>query len=94
MEYLGSRKCIHRDLVTRNVHVVKGYVLKIADFELARDVHSNDYYRKMGDGCLPVKWIAQEPLFHRKYTMQSDVSSFGIMLWEIRTLGGTPYPSV
>ena len=87
-------QCIHRDLAARNVRVSDDYVLKIADFGLARDVHMHEYYRKTTDGRLPVKWMAPEALFQRVYTSQSDVWSFGILLWEIMTLGGTPYPSV
>lgn len=94
MEYLASKKCIHRDLAARNVLVVENKVLKIADFGLARDLHNIDYYKKKSDGRLPVKWMAPEALFDRVYTAQSDVWSYGILLWEIMTLGGTPYPSV
>ncbi|XP_061655200.1 fibroblast growth factor receptor 1-like isoform X5 [Phyllopteryx taeniolatus] len=94
MAYLASKKCVHRDLAARNVLVTHDLVMKIADFGLARDVHHVDYYKKTTNGPLPVKWMAPEALFDRVYTHQSDVWSFGILLWEIFTLGASPYPGV
>ncbi|XP_039694244.1 fibroblast growth factor receptor 3 isoform X5 [Pteropus medius] len=94
MEYLASKKCIHRDLAARNVLVTEDNVMKIADFGLARDVHNLDYYKKTTNGRLPVKWMAPEALFDRVYTHQSDVWSFGVLLWETFTLGGSPYPGI
>lgn len=94
MEYLASKKCIHRDLAARNVLVTEDNVMKIADFGLARGVNNIDYYKKTTNGRLPVKWMAPEALFDRVYTHQSDVWSFGVLMWEIFTLGGSPYPGI
>uniref|UniRef100_A0A2K5R1Z2 Fibroblast growth factor receptor n=1 Tax=Cebus imitator TaxID=2715852 RepID=A0A2K5R1Z2_CEBIM len=77
-----------------NVLVTENNVMKIADFGLARDINNIDYYKKTTNGRLPVKWMAPEALFDRVYTHQSDVWSFGVLMWEIFTLGGSPYPGI
>uniref|UniRef100_A0A8C4Y742 Fibroblast growth factor receptor 3 n=1 Tax=Gopherus evgoodei TaxID=1825980 RepID=A0A8C4Y742_9SAUR len=94
MEYLASQKCIHRDLAARNVLVTEDNVMKIANFGLTRDVGDVSCYKKTTSGRLPVKWIALEALFDGVYTHQSDVWSFGVLLWEIFTFGGSPYQGI
>ncbi|KAJ7336596.1 Fibroblast growth factor receptor 4 [Desmophyllum pertusum] len=94
MTYLSSRKCIHRDLAARNVLIAEDFVIKIADFGLSRNLGNTDYYRRTTHGRLPVKWLAIEALFDQQYTVKTDVWSFGILLWETFTLGGTPYPGI
>ena len=67
-------QCIHRDLATRNVLVGEDYVMKVADFGLARDVYNSEMYVKATSaGVLPVKWMALESLFDRLYTEKSDM---------------------
>ncbi|XP_061230368.1 receptor-type tyrosine-protein kinase FLT3 isoform X2 [Neopsephotus bourkii] len=94
MEFLESKSCIHRDLAARNVLVTHRKVLKICDFGLARDIMNDSNYIVRGNARLPVKWMAPESLFERTYTMKSDVWSYGILLWEIFSLGVNPYPGI
>ncbi|KAM6405293.1 proto-oncogene tyrosine-protein kinase ROS isoform 3-T3 [Pluvialis apricaria] len=96
--YLEKMHFIHRDLAARNCLVSeKEYesssrVVKIGDFGLARDIYKNDYYRKRGEGLLPVRWMAPESLVDGVFTNRSDVWAFGVLVWETLTLGQQPYP--
>uniref|UniRef100_A0A7N6B9W7 Tyrosine-protein kinase n=1 Tax=Anabas testudineus TaxID=64144 RepID=A0A7N6B9W7_ANATE len=94
MEYLESKKCIHRDLAARNCLVGEQNVVKISDFGMSRQQDDGVYSAEGGLRQIPVKWTAPEALNYGRYTTDSDVWSFGVLLWETFSLGMTPYTSM
>lgn len=94
MEYLESKRCIHRDLAARNCLVTEKNVLKISDFGMSREEADGVYSSTGGMKQIPVKWTAPEALNYGRYSSESDVWSFGILLWEAFSLGAVPYTAM
>lgn len=93
MNYLAEKGLVHRDLAARNVLVGHGKRLKIADFGLMRQMY-HEVYGVQNQRKLPIKWMAPESIFEEIFTSKSDVWSFGVVLWEIATIGGSPHPLI
>ncbi|KAJ8707954.1 hypothetical protein PYW08_010320 [Mythimna loreyi] len=92
--YLESKRFIHRDIAARNCLLTSrgpGRVVKIADFGMARDIYRSDYYKKGGKAMLPIKWMPPEAYIDGVFTIKTDVWSFGVLLWEVFSLGVMPY---
>lgn len=91
MHYLGAKGVVHRDLAARNCMVGERYLVKVGDFGLTRKTYASEYYRMKHSQPLPIRWMAFECLMDGKFTALSDLWSFGIVLWEIFSLGKMPY---
>ena len=92
LNYLAKLKFVHRDIATRNCLVDSKMTVKIADFGMSRDVSSMDYYRiGSSKACLPVRWMPPEALMYGKFTLKSDVWSYGVLMWEVYSYGRQPH---
>jgi len=92
MWYLSNHSFIHRDLAARNL-LVGMYgpiiVIKVADFGLSRKIEGSSYSTTTTE--IPFKWTAPECIKELKFTIQGDVWSFGVVLWEMFEFGIEPY---
>ncbi|XP_007170556.2 tyrosine-protein kinase Fgr isoform X3 [Balaenoptera acutorostrata] len=93
MAYMERMNYIHRDLRAANILVGERLLCKIADFGLARLIKDDEYNPQQGTK-FPIKWTAPEAALFGRFTIKSDVWSFGILLTELITKGRVPYPGM
>lgn len=70
--------------------------MKIVNFGLSYDCHSKEYccLSSAKNTPLPLRWLAPETIHHGKFSVYSDIWSYGILLWEVFTFGARPYDSL
>ncbi|XP_064162340.1 proto-oncogene tyrosine-protein kinase Src-like isoform X1 [Anguilla rostrata] len=93
MAYVERMNYVHRDLRAANILVGDSLVCKVADFGLARLIEDNEYTARQG-AKFPIKWTAPEAALYGRFTIKSDVWSFGVLLTELATKGRVPYPGM
>ncbi|KAE9552336.1 hypothetical protein FO519_004461 [Halicephalobus sp. NKZ332] len=94
MEFLASRQIIHADLATRNVFLTAKNSIKIGDFGMSRKESDSAKLHTCTLTDNRVRWAAPEVLQREFQCLASDVWSFGVVLYELASLGGIPYHEI
>ncbi|XP_075867905.1 tyrosine-protein kinase BTK isoform X2 [Nelusetta ayraudi] len=90
MAYLESNQFLHRDLAARNCLMDGNGTVKVTDFGMSRYVLDDEYTSSVGSK-FPVRWSPPEVLLYCKYSSKSDIWAYGVLMWEVYTLGKLPY---
>jgi len=101
LEYISSLRVIHRDVAARNILLDALLVCKVADFGLATALSDSKEYARLdksddkdknGDNNeMPLRWAAPEVITNSRFSTQSDIWAFGVMIWEVFSNGKIPY---
>ena len=95
MEYLSLKNIMHGDLAARNILITnldnENYVAKVTDFGLSKAFYDKTSYAKQDRRMVPWKWMDVHFLETNIFTMNSDIWSFGVVFWEMLSIGRTPY---
>ncbi|KAG0227184.1 hypothetical protein BGW41_003944 [Actinomortierella wolfii] len=90
LEYIHSKRVIHRDLKSANVLLTEHMTVKLADFGLSEIKIATT--RSTGTFTGTIGWMAPELFVPRpKYSTKSDMYAFGMVMWEMAAMNTTPF---
>uniref|UniRef100_A0A8D0FZR7 Inactive tyrosine-protein kinase 7 n=1 Tax=Sphenodon punctatus TaxID=8508 RepID=A0A8D0FZR7_SPHPU len=90
MEHLSNNRFVHKDLAARNCLVGAQRQVKVSSLSLSKDVYNSEYYH-FRQAWIPLRWMPPEVVLEDEFSTKSDVWSFGVLMWEVFTLGEMPY---
>ena len=93
MSYIGKKDYVHRELMAKNILIGKQNLCKITGLSLLA-VLKNGKYQAAAETLFPVRWSSVEVMLSKRYSIKSDVWSFGILLTEIVSNGEEPYKGI
>ncbi|XP_071498188.1 tyrosine kinase receptor Cad96Ca-like [Diadema antillarum] len=86
MDFLESNKIVHGNLCAHNILMKEDRICKISDYGMTSIMSPA--------GNKPTRWMSPEGMQNKDWSLEGDVWSYGILLWEIVTLGARPYPKM
>ncbi|KFB42125.1 vascular endothelial growth factor receptor [Anopheles sinensis] len=94
MAYLISRRILHGSLMARKIMLCEKRVVKICGYGLTRTVFRSSACKRTDCDSTAHKWLALESFSKLEFNAKTDVWAFGVVLWEIFSLGAAPYADV
>lgn len=91
MAFLAETQFVHKDLSARNCIVTPDGVVKVANFGISWQLYPEAYCDIGELKNIPLRWMSAEALASGKFTTESDIWSFGVLLWELFMYGEFPY---
>ncbi|KAL6101587.1 ptk7 [Pungitius sinensis] len=93
MEHLSNLRFVHKDLAARNCLINSQRRVKVSSLSLSKDVYNGEYYHYR-QAWIPLRWLPSESVFEDDFSTKSDVWAFGVLMWEVFSLGEMPYPKL